>query len=118
MVPEVEIPSHDADMNSLCNGCRLPERIRPAACAFGSLADSFLPFQQNDRTAEIHTASIVMKAVQARLQHPELEQQSQSGSSMVGCGKLGDDADQSKAQASHNSTPPCPACDPCSSRLQ
>ena len=83
--------------------CRLPERIRPAACAFGSLADSFLPFQlQDGSTAQIHPASIVMKSVQARLVQPTAAQASRSGapgSAMDGCGKLGDDADQGKAQA-------------------
>ena len=87
----------------LCTVCRLPERIRPSACAFGSLADTFLPFQlQDGSTAEIHPASIVMKSVQARLVQPTAAQGCRSGapgSAMEGCGKLGDDADQGKAQA-------------------
>lgn len=54
--------------------------------------------------AEIHTASIVMKAVQARLGRTaayEVSTAAASNSSGDGCGKLGDDADKSKAQASH-----------------
>lgn len=45
----------------------LPEHIRPAVCAFGGLADGFLPFDVGGgRTEHLHLASIVMKAVQAR----------------------------------------------------
>lgn len=45
----------------------LPEHIRPAVCAFGGLADGFLPFDiGGGRTEQLHLASIVMKAVQAR----------------------------------------------------
>lgn len=45
----------------------LPKHIRPAVCAFGGLADGFLPFDVGGgRTEQLHLASIVMKAVQAR----------------------------------------------------
>ena len=45
----------------------LPERVRPAVCAFGGLADGFLPFDVGGgRTEELRLASVVMKAVQVR----------------------------------------------------
>ncbi|CAL5220669.1 g2715 [Coccomyxa viridis] len=75
--------------------CRLPQRIRPAACAFGSLTDGFLPFHLEDgRTAEIHAASIVMKSVQARLPSSSAV----DSSALEGSAKLGDDEDKGKAQ--------------------
>jgi hypothetical protein len=83
--------------------CRLPERIRPLACASGCLADNFLPSQLEDgSTAEIHPASIVMKAVQVRLVRTAgpASLAAASNSCRGGCGKLDDDADKSKAQAS------------------
>ena len=71
--------------------CRLPQRVRPTLCAFGGLADGFLPFQLADgTTAELKLASVVMKAIQAR--HPQVE------ISMPCAGKLGDDASHAKAQ--------------------
>ena len=51
---------------------------------------------EDGHTAEIHTASIVMKSVQARLRPGSAA----SSGSMEGSGKLGDDADKGKAQAS------------------
>ena len=72
--------------------CRLPERIRPALCAFGGLADGFAPFHlPNGSTAELEMASVVMKAEQAH--HPAV-----SPTSMPCAGKLGDDANMVKAQ--------------------
>ena len=44
----------------------LPEHVRPAICAFGGLADGFLPFDVGGgRTEQLRLASVVMKAVQA-----------------------------------------------------
>eukprot|EP00884_Botryococcus_braunii_P006522 jgi/Botrbrau1/15871/Bobra.40_1s0055.1 len=71
--------------------CKLPERIRPTFCAFGGLADGFLPFDVGQgRTVTLQMASVVMKAVQAR--KPGLK-------SCTACaGKLGDDVPASKLQ--------------------
>lgn len=80
------------DLNPNVHG-RLPERIRPSICAFGGLADGFLPFEtKNGSQVELKLASVVMKAVQAR--SPGIK------TCMPCAGKLGDDADHSKAQAS------------------
>ena len=50
-----------------CAASSLPERVRPSICAFGGLADGFLPFDVGGgRTEELRLASIVMKAVQVR----------------------------------------------------
>ncbi len=49
------------------SACRLPERIRPAVCAFGGLTDGFMPFHLPGGDAlHLELASVVMKAVQAR----------------------------------------------------
>ena len=49
----------------------LPERVRPAICAFGGLADGFLPFDVGGgRTEQLRLASVVMKAVQACPRRP------------------------------------------------
>ena len=82
---------------------RLPERIRPTVCAFGGLADSFLPFPlpNGQGTIEMGLASVVMKATQARLASGT-GMMSNGGSlneRMESAGKLGDDASMSKAQA-------------------
>ena len=70
---------------------RLPERIRPSICAFGGLADGFLPFDTGQGPpVELKLASVVMKVVQARC--PGIE------TCMPCAGKFGDDADHSKAQ--------------------
>ena len=70
---------------------RLPERIRPTICAFGGLADRFLPFDAGGgRTVELGLANVVMKAVQAR--------RAGVATSMACAGKYGDDASHSKAQ--------------------
>ena len=72
---------------------RLPCRIRPDLCAFGGLADGFLPFQVEGKDpVELDLASVVMKAVQARALGVQ--------ACMPCCGKLGDDANHSKAQVS------------------
>ncbi len=96
--------------------CRLPQRIRPATCAFGSLTDGFLPFHLEDgRTVEIHAASIVMKSVQARIPISSTV----NSTAMEGSGKLGDDEDGGKAQVNlrgeqgstcHSPTQCCAAC--------
>lgn len=76
---------------------RLPEHIRPGICAFGGLADGFLPFQApKGTTVELQLASVVMKAVQAR--KPGVE------TCLPCAGKLGDDADHSKAQVGQFNT--------------
>jgi hypothetical protein len=83
--------SNLSDAEELLKVAALPERTRPTFCAFGGLADGFLPFQLSDGgVAELKLASVVMKAVQAR--HPQVE------SSMPCAGKLGDDASHAKAQ--------------------
>lgn len=70
---------------------RLPDRIRPSICAFGGLADGFLPFETSEGPpVELELASVVMKAVQARRLGVD--------TCMPCAGKLGDDADHSKAQ--------------------
>lgn len=54
----------------------LPERIRPAVCAFGGLADGFLPFDVGGgRTERLTLASVVMKAVQVRPMQSEVRVQ-------------------------------------------
>ena len=74
--------------------CRLPQRIRPNILAFGGLADGFLPFDTapGKPKVELHLASVVMKAVQARVH----------GGQQYGCmpcsGKVGDDTNAAKAQ--------------------
>ena len=74
--------------------CRLPQRIRPNILAFGGLADGFLPFDTapGQPKVELHLASVVMKAVQARVH----------GGQQHGCmpcsGKVGDDTNAAKAQ--------------------
>ena len=83
--------------SSGCCGCRLPERIRPTICAFGGLADSFLPFRLPDGgTAEVKLASVVMKAAQARMVGGSPS--AAAGSRMESAGKIGDDVSMSKAQ--------------------
>ncbi|GAB4816318.1 hypothetical protein N2152v2_003364 [Parachlorella kessleri] len=93
----------------------LPERIRPAVYAFGTLADGFLPFdaalgaqqadwgavpaepaadeaeQAQQEQATIKLCSVVMKAIQAS--HPGLH-----SCSLESAGKVGDDANHSKMQ--------------------
>lgn len=65
---------------------RAPERVRPWAFAFGTLADGFLPFQDaTGGEVEVHLGSLVMKAVQAR--HPGAV-----GSAAESAAKLGDDS--------------------------
>ncbi|KAL4421767.1 hypothetical protein ABPG77_009750 [Micractinium sp. CCAP 211/92] len=98
---------------------RLPARIRPAAFAFGTLADGFLAFdappaggsagsaggsaagaaggapaagEADGGRVSIQLASVVMKAVQNRHAHRGLACSTESA------GKLGDDAAASKAQ--------------------
>lgn len=68
----------------------LPARVRPAICAFGGLADGFLPFDiGGGRTEQLRLASVVMKAVQARLcRQPSVAPSCSvcSASSSWGCG--------------------------------
>ena len=66
-------------------------------CAFGGLADKFLPFESSQGGKfEIHLASVVMKAVQAR--HSKIT------STMQSAGKLGDDMQHAKIQVGNPTT--------------
>ena len=80
--------------------CRLPARIRPTMCAFGGLADGFLPFPlPGGGTSVLGLASVVMKAAQARVVGGGSPQAAAaSGGRMESAGKLGDDVSMSKAQ--------------------
>ncbi|KAK9838087.1 hypothetical protein WJX81_000247 [Elliptochloris bilobata] len=81
------------DVDMVLEVCSLPERVRPAICAFGGLADGFLPFDVGGgRTEQLKLASVVMKAVQAHA--PDCS----SARCMDCAGKLGDDANKGKAQ--------------------
>ncbi|CAL8464515.1 g4050 [Coccomyxa elongata] len=75
--------------------CSLPERIRPAFCAFGGVTDGFLPFElPSGESFEVGLASVVMKAVQAHVPGAAAADES----AMPSAGKLGDDANLVKAQ--------------------
>ena len=79
--------------------CSLPERIRPAFCAFGGVTDGFLPFElPSGESFELELASVVMKAVQARISGAAAA----DDSAMPSAGKLGDDANLVKAQVTQS----------------
>ncbi len=85
----------------LAVGCSLPERIRPAFCAFGGVTDGFLPFElPSGESFKVELASVVMKAVQAHVPGAAAAHEL----AMPSAGKLGDDANLAKAQVRKSQT--------------
>lgn len=84
--------SNLGDVDEVLEVGRLPERVKPSAVGFGTLADGFVPFEAPDGTeVNVKMSSIVMKAVQASVRGMEKPVQRCAG-------KLSDEADESKLQ--------------------